>query len=89
MEIQLISGVFSISEAEELLTAIVNTKIQFHQNKIRTIHETEEDIEHSEKRIIQLQDTLRQAISKMKESGKTHTALNAHIEVNTAMRLTQ
>ena len=89
MEIQLISGVFSIGEAEELLTAIVNTKIQFHQNKIRTIHETEEDIEHSEKRIIQLQDTLRNALRIMKESGKTHTTLNAHIEVNTAMRLTQ
>lgn len=89
MEIQLISGVFTVSEAEELLTAIFNTKIQFHENRIRTIHETEEDIEHSERRIIQLQDTLRNAVKKLRQSGKTHTALNAHIEVTTAERLTQ
>lgn len=89
MEIQLISGVFTIAEAEELLTAIFNIKIQFHQNKIKTIHETEEDIEHSERRIMQLEETLRRAIKKLKESGKTHTALNAAIEVNTAERLTQ
>ena len=88
MEIQLISGVFTIAEAEELLTAIFRTKIQFHENRIRTIHETEEDIEHSERRIVQLQDTLRNAIRKLKESGKSHTALNAHIEVNTAEQLT-
>jgi hypothetical protein len=89
MEIQLISGVFSIAEAEELLTAIFNTKMQFHQNRIKTIHETEEDIKHSEKRITQLEETLREAIKKMKSSGKTHTALNAHIEVNTYERITQ
>ena len=68
MEIQLISGVFSIAEAEELLTAIFNTKMQFHQNRIKTIHETEEDIKHSEKRITQLEETLREAIKKMKSS---------------------
>lgn len=89
MEIQLISGVFTIAEAEELLTAIFKTKIQFHENRIRTIHETEEDIEHSERRIIQLQQTLTNAIKKLKESGRTHTALNAHIEVSTAAKLTQ
>jgi len=88
MEIQLISGVFSIAEAEQLLTAIFKTKIQFHENRIRTVHEREEDIEHSEKRIIQLQETLNNAVKKLKESGRTHTALNAHIEVSTADRLT-
>ena len=31
----------------------------------------------------------REAIKKMKSSGKTHTALNAHIEVNTYERITQ
>lgn len=88
MEIQLISGVFTIAEAEELLKAIFKTKIQFHENRIRTIHETEEDIEHSERRIVQLQETLNKAIKKLKASGKTHTTLNAHIEVTTAERLT-
>lgn len=88
MDIELISGVFSIAEAEQLLTAIFNTKIQFHQNRIRTTHETEEDIEHSERRIVHLEETLRNAIRKLKQSGRTHTHLNAHIEVNTMARLT-
>ncbi|HTL10689.1 MAG TPA: hypothetical protein VL307_20590, partial [Chitinophagaceae bacterium] len=69
MEIQLISGTFTVAEAEELLTAIFKTKIAFHQNKIRTIHDAEEDIKHSERRILQLERTLREAINKMKEKG--------------------
>lgn len=89
MEIQLISGVFTIEEAEMLLTAIFNTKIAFHEQKIRTIDETEEDIEHSEKKIMQLQETLKNAIQKMKGKGQTHTSLNAHIEVNTMGRIGQ
>ena len=89
MEIQLISGTFTVAEAEELLTAVFKTKIAFHQNKIRTIHDAEEDIKHSEKKILQLEQTLREAIKKMKEKGQTHTTLNAHIEVNTMVWLTQ
>ncbi|MBS1598350.1 MAG: hypothetical protein JST75_08990 [Bacteroidetes bacterium] len=89
MEIQLINGVFTIEEAEALLTAIFKTKIAFHEQRIKTIHESEEEIEHSEKKIIQLEETLRNAIKKMKEKGQTHTSLNAHIEVNTMSRLTQ
>lgn len=82
MEIQLINGRFSVQEAERLLTAIVKAKIAFHEDKIRTIHETEEDIKHSEKRIIQLQNTLSEAIKKLREQGKEHTYLNAMIDVN-------
>ena len=89
MEIQLISGTFTVQEAEQLLTAIFQTKIAFHQHKIRVVDENEEDIKHSEKRILQLEETLRNAILKMKEKGQTHTSLNAHIEVNTMPRLTQ
>lgn len=89
MEIQLIEGVFSIEEAEKLLTAIFKTKIAFHEQKIRTIHESEEDIKHSEQKIRRLEQTLRDAIAKMKEKGQTHTSLNAHIEVNTMPKLTQ
>lgn len=89
MDIPLISGVFTIREAEELLTAIFKTKIQFHENRIRTIHTSEEDIEHSERRIMQLQETLSDSIRRLKRSGRTHTALHAHIEVNTFERLTQ
>ncbi len=87
MEIQLISGTFTIAEAEELLTAIFKTKIAFHEQKIGTIHLSEEDIKHSEKKILQLEQTLREAIEKMKQKGQSHTSLNAHIEVNTISQL--
>ena len=66
MEIKLIDGRFTIDEAEKLLTAIFQTKIAFHEQKIRTIHHTEEDIKQSEKRIMQLEENLREAIRKMK-----------------------
>lgn len=89
MEIQLISGTFTVAEAEELLTAIFKTKITFHEQKINTLRDSEEDIKQSEKKIMQLQETLRNAIKKMKEKGQTYTSLNAHIEVNTVARLTQ
>ena len=81
MEIQLISGRFRVSEAEQLLTEIVKVKIAFHAQKIRTVHQTEEDIKHSENRIIQLEKTLRDAIEKMKENNMEYTNIEAHIDV--------
>lgn len=89
MEIQLITGVFTIAEAETLLKAIFNAKITFHEAKINTIQMSEEDIEHSEKRIVQLQNTLKETIEKLKMNGQTHTTLNAHIEINTRPQLSQ
>ena len=89
MEIQLISGKFTVAGAEELLTAIFKTKIGFHEQRKNILRDSEEDIKQSEKKIIQLQETLRNAIKKMKEKCQTHTTLNAHIEVDTISRLTQ
>jgi hypothetical protein len=89
MEIELIRGVFTIQEAEALLTAIFNTKIAFHEAKITAIQMSEEDIKHSEKKIALLQHTLKQTIEKLKENGQTHTSLNAHIEINTRPPLHQ
>ena len=59
MEIQLLSGVFTINEAENLLTEIIKVKIAFHEAKINTIHMSEEDIKYSESKIIKLQETLK------------------------------
>lgn len=82
MEIQLINGRFSVEEAEQLLTDIVKVKIAFHEKKIITKDITEEDIEHSERRILHLERTLRNAIEKLKESNQKETNIQAHIEVN-------
>lgn len=49
----------------------------------------EEDIKKSEKSIMQLQETLRNVIKKMKGKGKKYICLNAHIDFNTLARLTQ
>lgn len=81
MDIELINGRFSIEEAEQLLSAIVKVKISFHEERIRTVHVTEEDIKHSEKRIVALQKKLREAISKLKEDKQIFTRIHAHIEV--------
>ncbi len=89
MEIQLISGTFTIEEAEELLTAIFKTKIAFHEHKIKTVHDSEEDIKFSEEKIKQLKERLKNVIEKLKDNGQTHTSLNAHIEVTTRPRLQQ
>ncbi len=89
MQIQLISGTFSITEAEELLTAIFKTKIAFHEQKIRTDHDSEENIKHSEKKILQLEERLRDTIKKLKENGQTSTTLNAHIEVSIMPKIHQ
>jgi hypothetical protein len=50
MEIQLISGTFTVSRVAELLTAIFKTKIA-HEQRINTLRDSEEDIMHSEKRL--------------------------------------
>jgi predicted nucleic acid-binding Zn-ribbon protein len=89
MEIELLSGTFTIEEAEALITAILNTKIAFHKTKINTIQMSEEDIKHSEKKIAKLQQSLSDTIEKLRQNGQTHTSLNAHIEINTRPRLHQ
>jgi hypothetical protein len=55
MELQLINGYFHASEAGELLTELVNTKIRFHEKRIQLAGDNEEDIKMREKRIIELQ----------------------------------
>lgn len=89
MEIKLIEGVFTIEEAEALLTAIFKTKIAFHEHRIKAIREAKADTLHSEKKIRELENTLSDAIKKIRKKGQTHTSLNAHIEVNTMKKLTQ
>jgi len=83
MEIQLISGTFTMAEAEQLLTSIFKTKIAFHEKRIGKLDEHEEDMKHSEKRILKLEETLRSAIRSMKETGQAHARINANIEVDT------
>jgi hypothetical protein len=89
MEIELINGRFAIAEAEQLLTAIVKAKIAFHEQKISTIDQSEEDIKHSESRILKLERTLREAIVQLKENNRRFINIHAHIELNFPPIVTQ
>ena len=82
MEIQLISGRFNIAEAEQLLTSIIKVKLAFHEEKIRKIYQTEEDIKHSGTRIKHLEEILRKAILKLKEGNKEQINVQANIELS-------
>ena len=87
MEIELINGRFSISEAQQLLTEIIQAKIAFHEKRVRILDETEEDIKHSERRIKSLQESLQNIYRKISEKGIGEIDLRAHIEISFAPRL--
>jgi hypothetical protein len=57
MQIQLIDGNFSAQESIELLSKIIQVKIQFHEQKIHKIS-GEEEIKMRENRIKKLQKEL-------------------------------
>jgi hypothetical protein len=59
MEFQLIDGRFSVSEAELLLTELVEAKLRHHARRIDRHMASEEDMKASEVRIKQLQNELR------------------------------
>ena len=81
MELQLISGRFAKSDAEQILTDIFNIKIAFHRNKLGTGNDSEEYISHAEKRINALENSLRDLIKRIQESDKPNIDINAHIEI--------
>mgnify|MGYP000978804065 CR=1 FL=1 len=79
MEFTLVSGRFSSTESEQLLTNLVKVKTDFHIAKIDTVHHSEEDIKHSEKRIKELEDHLRKALETIRQYK--HTAIHAKLSI--------
>lgn len=78
MKIQLLNGNFSEKESVEILTKLIQVKIQFHEQKINEIS-GEEEIKMRENRIKKLQKELFEArmfIEKRKES------INLNCEIN-------
>lgn len=70
MNLQLIKGNFSSSEALDILTQLVNVKIKFHESKIENSF-NEEDIKMRENRIKQLQRELYETKQAIIAKGKT------------------
>ncbi len=79
MEFTLVSGRFTAKETEELLTKLVRVKTDFHIEKIDKHNYSEEDIKHSERRIKELEETLRKAINIIQ--NHKHVALHAKMSV--------
>lgn len=89
MEIQLINGRFTIEEAEQLLTTIFKVKVNFHEHKIEAQLYSEEDIKHSEKRIRQLEQSLKKVIDKIKSSDEEMIDIDASINLHVAHKIHQ
>lgn len=79
MNIQLLNGHFSSSEAIDLLAQFVQVKVRFHENKIEK-SQNEEDIKMREKRIKQLQQVFFE--TKQQLLKQPTTGLNAEIKIN-------
>jgi hypothetical protein len=57
MNFQLIQGQFSVNEAIDIITQMIQIKIKYHENKISKIN-NEEDIKYREEKIKRLQKEL-------------------------------
>ena len=69
MNIQLIQGQFSIKDAVDIITQMVQIKIKFQEDKIQH-SSNEEDIKMREGRIKQLQTTLMEAKKYIENNGE-------------------
>jgi len=69
MNLRLIQGEFSPTDAIDILTQLVKVKIKFHENKINSTY-TEEDIKMAENRIKQLQQQLHESRIYIEQQGK-------------------
>lgn len=80
MTIQLIHGQFSVSEAIEIITKMINVKIKFHEGKIHA-NANEEDIKMREKRIKQLQKELFE-VRNLIDDKKVNVEMDSLLEIN-------
>ncbi len=89
MDLELISGRFSKHDAEKILTDIFQVKIDFHEKKIGTLYQSEESIKHAEKRIKELQESLRYVLSRIRNHPREMVDVNAHVSLSLAAPITQ
>ena len=70
MDIQLIDGQFSEKDALKILTEIIHVNIRFHENKIKE-QPSQNDINHHENQIKQLQKNLFEVSDLIRYSNKS------------------
>ena len=77
--VQLIEGKFSREEAIDLLNALYNVKIRFHENRID--HQmNEEDIKIREKKVAALQSGLAASVAQINQIGNT-ISIESNIQI--------
>jgi cob(I)alamin adenosyltransferase len=81
MESILLNGRYTAAEAEKLMTELFKVKTDFHMAKINTLDLMEEDIAHSEKRILELERELRKIKDLISKGDYKHIALRASIKL--------
>lgn len=79
MQLELINGEFSPGEIAELLSALVRIKVNYHEQKTAS-GQSEEDLEHRERRIRQLQQQLQQVRNAVL-SGSAPVRVSSTIEL--------
>jgi hypothetical protein len=83
-EYKLIDGTFSAEDANQILTALLNYKIDYHNREDFSKHiRFNRDIEHSKKRIQELTETkkaVKDLIANM-ESNKFNLVINSTITI--------
>ncbi len=79
MDIKLIEGKYTYTEALEIIIQMIHIKIRFHENKITGLC-TEEDIKFREKRIKQLQRDLYD-VEKFIKSKQGNISLKAIVQI--------
>lgn len=85
-EYKLIDGTFSAEEADNILSALFNYKIDYHNREDFSNHiRFNKDIEHSKKRVSELIET-KEAIKKLLSDAKTNK-LNLVISSTIAIKI--
>ncbi len=80
MNIPLIQGMFSASDAIDLITQMIHVKIKFQESKINSTS-SEEEIKMRERRIKELQKDLYEARKEIESKSGSAMEMQAIIEV--------
>ncbi len=81
MDSILLNGRYTVEEAEQLLSELYNVKTNFHIAKIDTVNLAEEDIEHSERRIRELDAEIRRIKQTLRAGNYSHVAIHAKLSL--------
>lgn len=75
----LLNGRYTAEEAEHLLSRLFKVKTDFHIAKIDTANCSEEDIKHSERKIMDLENDCRAIVRQLKTVPSRYVTMHAEI----------